>query len=132
MTASSYMNNDSIRFIIHQWRQDIVVELLSFSTTKRSKDSFTLFKVFVEIISLNSFYVIITHSKNYTAIFDNTGTVTVSWYCKRHKILLGNYWWFIQAVFYSHSISCMTRCVSTVGWNFLRYIRNCTCWSFCC
>lgn len=48
------MNNDSVRFIIHQWRQNIVVQVLCVCTSKRSKNSCTIFssllKSFLRIV----------------------------------------------------------------------------------
>ena len=82
--------NDSIRFIIHYWRQDIVIQLLGVCTTERSKDRYTIFKFFVKIISSNSFYMTfyITHYENFTAN------------CKKYEFFLGNSRWYIKVVFY--------------------------------
>ena len=62
-----------------------MIQLFHVCTTKRSKDSFTTFKFFVEIISSNSFYMTITHNENFTTVFDNTGLVTITWNCKRYE-----------------------------------------------
>ena len=57
---------------------------------------------------------------------------SITWSCNRYEIfetILGGTY---RPSFISHSISYMGSCISAITWNFLRYIWNCTCWSFRC